>query len=77
MLEDDKNLSFKSIFIGERNNVKCPKCEKEMTLEDNDTSSGRDMRTYRCDHCQGSHIVEYGVALRKVQSGARKSEPDR
>jgi len=32
--------------------MKCEKCGKEMSMEDKDTSSGRDMRTYRCDHCR-------------------------
>lgn len=54
--------------------MKCPKCGKEMELEEKDTSSGSDMRTYRCDHCQESHIVDYGTALWKALSDARKSE---
>jgi hypothetical protein len=47
-----------------------------MDLEDKDTSSGSDMRTYRCHRCQGSHIVDHGTALWKVLSDARKSEDD-
>jgi hypothetical protein len=29
-----------------------PKCGQEMDLEDKDTSSGRDMRTYYCEPCK-------------------------
>jgi transposase-like protein len=54
--------------------MKCPQCGKEMRLEDKDTSSGRDMRTYRCDQCQKSHIVDNGTALWKVLSDAREAE---
>jgi transposase-like protein len=56
--------------------MKCPKCGQEMDLEDKDTSSGSDMRTYRCHRCQESHIVDCGTALWKVLSEARKSEDD-
>ena len=54
--------------------MKCPKCGKDMNLEDKDTSSGRDMRSYRCDQCQESHVVDNGVALWKVLSDARKAD---
>jgi len=54
--------------------MNCPKCGSAMGLEDKDTSSGRDMRTYRCGHCQESHVVDAGTALWKVLSDARKSE---
>ncbi len=54
--------------------MKCEKCGKEMRMEDKDTSSGRDMRTYRCDHCQEEHIVDNGIALWKILSDARESE---
>ena len=53
--------------------IDCPKCGKDMRLEDKDTSSGSDMRTYRCNHCQESHIVDFGIATWKVLSGARNS----
>jgi hypothetical protein len=38
------------------------------------TTSGRDMRTYRCDHCQQEHIVDYGIALWTAMSDANKSD---
>jgi hypothetical protein len=45
-----------------------------MSLEDKDTSSGSDMRTYRCDQCRESHIVDFGTATWKALSDARNSE---
>ena len=32
--------------------MKCPKCGRQMNLEEKDTSSGRDMRTYYCGSCK-------------------------
>ncbi len=52
----------------------CPKCGKEMILVDRSTMSGDDMRTYRCGHCQEEHIVDFGTALWKTLSDARKSD---
>ena len=43
---------------------------------DKSTMSGDDMRTYRCEHCQQEHIVNYGVALWKVLSDANKGDDD-
>jgi len=54
--------------------MECPKCGRPMNLEDKDTSSGRDMRTYRCDHCGESHIVDNGIALWKILSDAREAD---
>jgi len=54
--------------------MKRERCGQEMRLEDKDTSSGRDMRIYYCDHCQESHIVDNGIALWKVLSDARESD---
>jgi hypothetical protein len=54
----------------------CPKCGREMDMIEKSTMSGDDMRTYRCEHCQEEHIVNYGVALWKVLSDARRSEDD-
>jgi DNA-directed RNA polymerase subunit RPC12/RpoP len=54
----------------------CPKCGREMDRIDKSTMSGRDMRTYRCDHCGEEHIVDYGIALWKVMSDANKSDDD-
>jgi len=45
-----------------------------MDLEDKDTSSGSDMRTYQCGHCHASYLVDYGAALWKVLSDARKPD---
>jgi predicted RNA-binding Zn-ribbon protein involved in translation (DUF1610 family) len=54
--------------------TQCPKCGREMIRIDKSTMSGRDMRTYRCDHCQEEQIVDYGIALWKVMSDANKSD---
>lgn len=53
--------------------MECPNCGKGMQLEDKDTSSGRDMRTYRCDSCQQSQIVDNGIATWKAMSDAREA----
>ena len=50
--------------------TECPKCGKEMVLTEKSTMSGRDMRTYRCDHCQEEQVVDYGIALWKAMSSA-------
>ncbi len=48
-----------------------------MSLEEKDTSSGRDMRTYRCGHCGRSEDVDNGIALWQVLSDAREAEEAR
>jgi DNA-directed RNA polymerase subunit M/transcription elongation factor TFIIS len=53
--------------------MKCPKCGEVMRLEDKDTSSGRDMRTYVCDSCQEEQIVDNGIATWKAMSDAREA----
>ena len=45
-----------------------------MKLEEKDTSSGRDMRTYYCGPCKKRVDVDNGVALWKVLSDARKEK---
>ena len=54
--------------------TKCPDCGRYMDLEEKDTSSGRDMRTYRCRHCGRSEDVDYGIALWQVLSDAREAD---
>lgn len=56
--------------------MKCPNCAREMFLEEKDTSSGRDMRTYRCRHCGRSEDVDNGIALWQVLSDAREAEEE-
>ncbi len=56
--------------------MECEKCGRQMKLEEKDTSSGRDMRTYYCSHCEVRVDVDNGIALWKVLSDAReKDEP--
>ena len=45
-----------------------------MSLEEKDTSSGRDMRTYRCRECGRSEDVNYGIALWQLLSDAREAK---
>ena len=45
-----------------------------MSLEEKDTSSGRDMRTYRCRHCGRSEDVDYGIALWQALSDAGEAD---
>ncbi len=45
-----------------------------MRLEDKDTSSGRDMRDYRCDACGEACVVNRGPALWQILSDARGSD---
>ena len=52
----------------------CPKCGKEMRLVERSSMSGDDMRTYRCDGCAEEHIMNFGTALWKVLSDARKGD---
>jgi predicted SprT family Zn-dependent metalloprotease len=54
--------------------TQCRKCGKEMIRVEKFTMSGRDMRTYRCDHCQEEHIVDYGIALWKAMSDAQSNK---
>ena len=54
--------------------MECPKCVKPMRLEDKDTSSGRDMRTYFCDSCKESQIVEFGMATWKAMSKSHQDD---
>ncbi|MGO9170759.1 MAG: hypothetical protein ACLP7P_02170 [Rhodomicrobium sp.] len=57
--------------------MECPNCGHEMSLEEKDTSSGRDMRTYRCRQCGRSEDVDNGIALWQVLSDAREVEESR
>lgn len=52
--------------------MKCPKCGQEMDLEEKDTSSGRDMRTYYCQPCKERVDVDNGIALWQVLHDARE-----
>ncbi len=38
------------------------------------STSGDDMRTYRCDACGEEHIMNFGTALWKVLSDARERD---
>lgn len=52
----------------------CPQCGKEMVFDEKFTMMGDDRRTYRCDHCQKEHILDFGTALWKLMSDANKTD---
>ena len=54
--------------------MNCPTCGRCMDLEEKDTSSGRDMRTYYCRNCKGRVDVDNGIALWKALSDAQKEK---
>jgi len=54
--------------------MKCPKCDQPMDLEEKDTSSGRDMRSYYCTKCDEHVDVDNGIALWKVLHDAREED---
>ena len=54
--------------------TQCPVCRREMELIERTTMTGDDMRTYRCEHCQREEIVNFGTALWKVLSDARRKD---
>ena len=54
--------------------MKCPECGQEMNLEEKDTSSGRDMRTYFCRPCDKRVDVDNGVALWQVLHDTREKD---
>ncbi|MGO9775590.1 MAG: hypothetical protein ACLQGT_15985 [Terracidiphilus sp.] len=44
----------------------CSKCGEEMRMTEKDTSSGRDIREYRCDGCGHSDWEDNGTALWQI-----------
>jgi len=52
--------------------MECPSCGREMTLEDKSTFAGDDRRTYRCDACGRSEIVNRGKAPWEVPHEANE-----
>jgi hypothetical protein len=52
--------------------MKCEKCGREMEFEEKDTSSGRDMRTHYCRHCDVRVDVDNGIALWKTPAPTRE-----
>jgi DNA-directed RNA polymerase subunit M/transcription elongation factor TFIIS len=44
----------------------CPKCGETMDLLEKDTSSGRDIREYKCSRCGYSDWEDRGPALWKI-----------
>lgn len=44
----------------------CVKCGEEMRMTEKDTSSGRDIREYKCDGCGHSDWEDNGTALWQI-----------
>ena len=57
--------------------MKCPDCGKEMILVEKNTMSGEDLRTYRCNHCEKEHDVNWGTALWKLMSDADRPDTEK
>ena len=56
--------------------MKCAKCGREMELEEKDTSSGRDMRTYYCQSCKERVDIDNGIASgRCCRIPSRRNDP--
>lgn len=55
----------------------CPECGGELKLEEKDTSSGRDIREYRCAKCGKAVAVDGGAAVWKAlhDENERKEKP--
>jgi hypothetical protein len=53
-------------------NMTCEKCGEEMDLTEKDTSSGRDIREYKCSRCGHTDWEVRGPALWKILSDDRE-----
>ncbi len=53
---------------------KCPQCGGKVEELDKDTSSGRDVRYYKCYACGWSDFVDVGIALWKALSSYKDGE---
>ena len=58
----------------QRSATACPQCGSEMIFVEKFTMMGDDLRTYRCDHCQKEHILDFGTALWKLMSDANRPD---
>ena len=47
---------------------KCPECGNAVEELDKDTSSGRDLRFFKCTICSWSDFIDVGIALWKALS---------
>lgn len=55
----------------------CPDCGGELRFEEKDSSSGRDMREYRCVKCGRSVVEDRGVALWQLLHDANEERQQR
>jgi DNA-directed RNA polymerase subunit M/transcription elongation factor TFIIS len=54
----------------------CAKCGEEMHLMEKDTSSGRDIREYKCSECGYSDWEDRGKALWQILSDDRRERDE-
>jgi len=52
----------------------CSKCGATMDMVEKDTSSGRDIREYKCSKCGYSDWEDRGTALWRILHDARESD---
>lgn len=55
----------------------CPDCGGELRFEEKDTSTGRDMREYRCVKCGASVVEDRGKALWQILHEDREEQERR
>jgi len=55
----------------------CPDCGGELRFEEKDSSSGRDMREYRCVECGRSVTEDRGKALWQILHEDREEQERR
>ena len=60
----DQHEWYKTTYLQRR----CPECGKAVEWLDKDTSSGRDIRFFKCSACSWSDFVDVGIALWKALS---------
>jgi hypothetical protein len=66
---DEADL-YETVYLKGR----CPRCGEAVDELDKDTSTGRDLRFFKCSACSWSDFVDVGVALWKALSDAADKE---
>ncbi len=57
--------------------MQCPHCNCEMRQTEKDTSSGRDIREYKCDQCGFDDWEDRGKALWQILHDDREDEKNK
>lgn len=50
----------------------CPTCHQEMAFVEKYTMGRDDIRTYRCNRCDKTHDIDFGIAMWKTMSDANR-----